>query len=156
MARVLFIYTDGAARGNPGPSASGYMVYEGKKLLQRHSEYNGIATNNYAEYKAVLLALKWCLSNLGTPSELSVELHSDNELVVRQLNGHYKVRSSLLKPINEEIKGVVALFGNVRFSNVRREDIYIKAVDRALNVLLDSRAKSEIPHKGRIKVSHGV
>lgn len=136
--RKITIYTDGAARGNPGPGASGFMIYEGKRLLYNHAEYNGISTNNYSEYKAVALALQWCLSNLDA-SECMLELHSDNELVVRQLNGAYRIKSKSLKPINEEIKKIANNFKHVEFKNVRRENIYIKAVDRSLNVLLDAR-----------------
>lgn len=136
MERKITIYTDGAARGNPGPSASGFMVYEGNKLLHRHSEYNGKSTNNYSEYRAVLLALKWCVSQLD-PQSLSISLYSDNELVVRQLNGRYKIKSESLKPLNEEIKKISKNFARIKFDNVRRENIYISAVDRSLNALLD-------------------
>jgi ribonuclease HI len=138
----VVIYTDGAARGNPGPSASGFMAYEGKKLLKRHAEYNGNATNNLAEYNAVLLALKWCLSNLDA-KDSSLKLYSDNELVVRQINGRYKIKSKKLKPFNEEIKGIAVKFKSVSFGNVRRENLYISAVDRALNRLLDARLKPD-------------
>lgn len=140
MDRKITIYTDGAARGNPGPSASGFMAYEGRKLLHRHAEYNGNETNNYAEYRALLLALSWCSSNLG--HDCSLELYSDNELVVRQLNGVYRIKSGKLRPINDEIRIIVGKFSKVQFSNVRRENIYIKAVDRSLNQLLDARLKT--------------
>jgi ribonuclease HI len=140
--RKFRVYTDGAARGNPGPSASGFMVYEGEKLLKGHSEYNGIATNNYAEYKAVLIALKWCIANINTNESL-IELYSDNELVVRQLNGHYKIKSESLKPLHEEIKELLGRFKKVELGNVKRENIYISAVDRSLNELLDQKADTE-------------
>ncbi|MDE1871520.1 MAG: ribonuclease HI family protein [Candidatus Micrarchaeota archaeon] len=136
MERRLTVYTDGAARGNPGPSASGFMVYEGGKLLHRHSEYNGKSTNNHSEYRAVALALKWCVANLDA-EELHVSLYSDNELVVRQLNGRYKMKSESLRPLNEEIRETSRKFGKIEFRNVRRENIYIAAVDRSLNELLD-------------------
>ncbi len=118
------------------------MAYEKEKSLHKYSEYNGKATNNYAEYKAVLLALKWCSSNTD-PHETTIELFSDNELVVRQLNGAYKIKSKLLIPINAEIRKLISMFRKVEFKNVRRENIYISAVDRSLNVLLDERLKSE-------------
>lgn len=138
--RKITIYTDGAARGNPGPSASGFMAYEDKKMIKAHAEYNGNSTNNYSEYKAVALALGWCASNFDAP-ECSVELYSDNELVVKQLNGSYKIKSQSLKPFNEQIKQIAGKFKFVQFRNVRRENIYIKAVDRSLNVLLDEKSK---------------
>jgi ribonuclease HI len=136
--RKITIYTDGAARGNPGPSASGFMAYEGKRMVKAHAEYNGNSTNNYSEYKAVSLALGWCASNMDA-AECTVELYSDSELMIRQLNGAYKVKSQALKPLNEQINRIVGKFRLVKFGNVRRENIYIKAVDRSLNVLLDER-----------------
>lgn len=141
MSGKLTIYTDGAARGNPGPSASGFMAYREGSLVHRHFEYNAIATNNYAEYKAVLLALRWCASS-GGGSGLSIELYSDNELVVRQLRMEYKIKSKALKPLNDEIKDLANRFKGVVFKNVPRENMYIAAVDRALNELLDRIQKS--------------
>jgi ribonuclease HI len=138
--RKLTVYTDGAARGNPGPSASGFMAYEGKELLHKHSEYNGKATNNFAEYTAVLLAMKWC-SNINNAKELSIDLYSDNELVVRQLNQEYKVKSKDLMPLNAQISKLISNFKIVILKNVPRENIYISAVDRSLNELLDTMEK---------------
>ncbi len=113
------------------------MIYEDKKLVKRHAEYNGIATNNRAEYRAVLLALEWCSSNLDV-KESSFVLYSDNELVVRQINGRYKIRSKTLKPMNSGIKRIIEGFRDIEFKNVRRENMYISAVDRSLNSLLDA------------------
>ena len=134
MEKDVTIYTDGAARGNPGPSASGFMAYHGGRLLHKHFEYNGKQTNNYAEYRAILLALEWCVSEKSIGH---VRLYSDNELVVRQLNGDYRLKSASLRPLNESVKECVKRLKRVEFGNVRRENIYIKAVDRALNGLLD-------------------
>jgi ribonuclease HI len=143
MSRNLAIYTDGAARGNPGPSASGYLIYEGRKVLHKHSEYNGEATNNYAEYRAVIMALRWCISNLGDMKELRVDMYSDSELVIRQINGEYKIRAANLRPLNAELKEMAKGFKTVKFRNVRREDENIRAVDRALNALLDRKEKAD-------------
>lgn len=140
MARVT-IYTDGAARGNPGPSASGYMIYDSKEeLLAGHSEYNGVKTNNFAEYSAVLHALEWCAENLDAKS-MEIDLYSDSELVVKQLNGHYKIKAPHIKELNEKVKGVKGRFRSVIFRNLPRENPYIKAVDRSLNKLLDGIEK---------------
>lgn len=122
------------------------MVYEKERLIHKHAEYNGRATNNYAEYKAVLIALRWCLSKLDA-KDTSVELYSDNELVVRQLNGSYKLKSKSLKPLNEDVRSITGKFKEVKFGNVRRENIYISAVDRSLNELLDIVGKQESAHK---------
>ena len=138
----MVVYTDGAARGNPGPSASGYMIYENGKLLKSHAEYNGIATNNYAEYKSILIALKWCASHFDDLSDISIELYSDSELVVRQFNREYRIKSKILKPMNYEINELAMKFRLVKFTNVKRENPYISAVDRSLNLLLDGTPKS--------------
>lgn len=143
MERKLIIYTDGAARGNPGESASGYMIKnQNGTIFREHFEYNGTATNNYAEYNAVLIALQWCSSSLDKVSELELELYSDNELVVRQLNREYKIKSKTLLPLNRKIEETAKKFRLVVFKNVRREDRNISAVDKALNLLLDKRLKS--------------
>ncbi len=136
------IYTDGAARGNPGHSASGFMVY-GKdgKLLKKHAEYNGIKTNNFAEYRAVMLALEWCLKGLAFPPHATIALYSDSEVVVRQLNGTYKSKSKALQPLKSQVKELEKGFKSVTFNNVPREEEHIKLVDRSLNDLLDSLGK---------------
>ncbi len=139
--RHITIYTDGAARGNPGPSASGFMAYENDRMIHGHSEYNGKATNNFAEYKAILIALKWCESKYEL-GQLSITLYSDNELVVRQLNGTYRVKSLPLSALNREISKISRRLHSTEFLNVRRENPRIAAVDKSLNILLDKVASS--------------
>ncbi len=138
MVRKVTIYTDGASRGNPGPSASGFAVYDGAKLLKRLSKYNGIKTNNFAEYTAIMLALRWCANALGDPKDMDVELYSDSELVVRQLNGRYRVRSAEMKPLNESVQRLKGMFHGVSFTNRRRSHEGISEVDADLNRLLDT------------------
>jgi ribonuclease HI len=142
MEDLVRIYTDGAARGNPGPSASGFMVFtrEGA-LLKNHAEYNGMKTNNFAEYRAVMLAFEWCLANLASPAHTSVELYSDSEIVVKQLNGVYKSKSKALLPLKVQVQGMEKGFESVRFINVPREEEHIQEVDGSLNDLLDSLNK---------------
>jgi ribonuclease HI len=137
---LLVIYTDGAARGNPGESASGYLIYRNAKILHRHSEYNGTATNNYAEYNAVLLSLEWCISSIENHSEYSIELYSDSELVIKQLNKKYKIKSLALKPVSDKVSELAKKFRKVTFKNVRREDPNISIVDKSLNALLDRKS----------------
>ena len=142
IGRKLTIYTDGAARGNPGHAASGFMVYEeNNQLIYKDAQYIGKTTNNHAEYAAIVLALKWCASETDA-DVLSLEVYCDNELVIRQLTGEYKIKSKGLRPLNDEVKVLSGRFKGVKFNNVRRENIYISAVDRSLNVLLDERLKS--------------
>ncbi|MCL4379810.1 ribonuclease HI family protein [Candidatus Marsarchaeota archaeon] len=136
MVRIV-IYTDGAARGNPGPSASGYDIYRDGAEATRGVKYNGMATNNFAEYNAVILALGWCIRNMKDHGKCDVELYSDSELVVKQLNGRYKVKSAAMKPLHFEAESLASRFGSIEFRNLPREDQHIKEVDARLNRLLD-------------------
>ncbi|MGC8587235.1 MAG: ribonuclease HI family protein [Candidatus Micrarchaeia archaeon] len=130
------IYTDGAARGNPGKSASGYMVYVDGRLIIEASFYNGICTNNVAEYKAALKALKDVADKYGYSN--SVELYSDSKLMVSQLNQLYKTKDPNLKKLNSEIIKIAKKFEKCEFFNVPREEEHISAVDQAINRFLDS------------------
>jgi ribonuclease HI len=141
MKNRLIVYTDGAARGNPGPSASGFEVYDHSgRGIHAHSHYNGEQTNNFAEYNAVILALKWCSEN-SDAKETEIALYSDSELVVRQITGKYKVKARHILPLKEGVKELSAKFGAISFHNVPREDEHIVRVDAALNRLLDSRGR---------------
>ncbi len=136
MDRVV-IYTDGAARGNPGHSASGYCIYVNGKRAASGAEYNGVATNNSAEYNAVILALRWCAENIKARKAHGIEVYSDSELVVRQLNGRYKVKSDEMRRLNHEAKSLAELFNSVKFGNLPRSNANIAEVDARLNRLLD-------------------
>ena len=135
----LTIATDGAARGNPGPSASGYWIRdEHGKLIEANSVYNGIKTNNFAEYSAVIHALEWCKAHMHDHKDIEIELYSDSELVVRQLIGRYKVKSMDLLHLNERAMHLAKEFRSVAFRNIPRSDKRIVEVDKALNKLLDT------------------
>ena len=139
MPADVRIYTDGAARGNPGPSASGFMAeLEGGDVFELE-EGNGKATNNFAEYRAIVMALTWCGKTLKRPERLEVELYSDSELVVKQINGLYKVKDRKLKALNAEVRRLIMQFKIVVFKNVRRSNPKITRVDKRLNMLLDRR-----------------
>ena len=97
--KKLIIYTDGGARGNPGPAGIGAIILDEQgNELAIVSEYLGIATNNQAEYMAVIAALEKAVS-LGFDE---VEIHADSELIVRQINGRYKVKNANLKPLYQK------------------------------------------------------
>ncbi len=134
----VYAYTDGAARGNPGRSASGYHLLDAShRLLERHVFYNGICTNNVAEYKAVVAALKKALERFGTDTEIVVV--SDSNLVINQLSGKYKVKSEHLKALNKEGRDLLSQFKSHRLLNVRRENEHVSRVDGELNGLLDGK-----------------
>lgn len=133
----ILIYTDGASRGNPGESASGYVIYDiDGNLLHEETVYNGINTNNYAEYNAIIRALKWCMNNI-VGRDTNIRLFSDSQLAIRQINGKYRVRSEILKGMYKEVISLSKSFASVSFSNLPREDRIIAYVDRKLNLLLD-------------------
>lgn len=115
----LILYADGACKGNPGPAAIGVLVKDDhQKELVTISEYIGYATNNKAEYRAVIAALK-------TAIELKADeivLHVDSELVVRQLTGRYKVKSRSILPLYVEVNRLLKKFTKTSIIHVRRED----------------------------------
>ena len=139
MAKTLFnpsklvIYTDGGARGNPGPAAAGFVV-GGKE----YGEYLGERTNNYAEYQAVILALKKAKHLFGKKKAagLEVEVRTDSELIVRQLNREYKVKEPELQPLFVEVLNLALDFKSVVFVHVPREQN--RAADRLVNRALDA------------------
>jgi len=137
LTNKIYIYTDGASRGNPGISASGFAIYDSKgNIIKEEVVYNGIKTNNYAEYNAIILALEWCKNNLGT--DLEIELTSDSELVIRQINGVYKVKEITLKPLYKKVIEVMQLFKYIKFQNTPRSNPKIAYVDKKLNLFLDN------------------
>ncbi|MDE1827854.1 MAG: ribonuclease HI family protein [Candidatus Micrarchaeota archaeon] len=138
----IHVYTDGAARGNPGPSASGYAIYDQKeKLLVKMFFYNGRQTNNVAEYLAIIAALKKVIEEFGGKAELT--LFSDSKLVVNQLGGKYKVNDANLRKLHREASKLAGALLKCRFVDVPRENPHISMVDRELNRLLDNIKKDE-------------
>lgn len=128
----LVIYTDGASRGNPGPASYGFVIKENNKILHQEGEYIGVATNNVAEYTAVLQALKYAQS-LKNIEEVAV--FADSKLVAQQLSGNFKIKAKHLKPIIEKIKILSLELGGATFTHVPREQ-NVQA-DRLANLALD-------------------
>jgi len=117
------IHGDGGSRGNPGPSGAGAMIRdEHGSSVASVSQFLGIRTNNYAEYEAVILALK-LLKTLATESKwgsVEVEVKMDSELVVKQMKKIYKVKHPVLKEQNARLTRAAAAFGKVTFTHVPR------------------------------------
>ena len=100
--KKLIIYADGGSRGNPGPAAIGVVIYDEKgKVLKEYSESVGTGTNNEAEYQAVIFALKKAKAIFGKKKtkETEFEVRSDSELLVKQLNGKYKILEPKIQPL---------------------------------------------------------
>lgn len=129
----LIIYTDGGARGNPGPAAIGAVVGD-----KQYGETIGRATNNIAEYRAVIFALKKARQLIGKEkaADTKVEVRSDSELLVNQLNGEYKIKEEDFFPLFIEIWNLRQDFKSVIFKHIPREQN--KIADRMVNEALDS------------------
>jgi ribonuclease HI len=112
------LWTDGAARGNPGPAGIGAILKSPSgEVLYTGSEYLGHTTNNVAEYRAVLLGLNGALA-LGITR---IEVRADSELLIKQLKGEYRVKSPGLRPLYEEAKRLLSRFAAIKLTHVRRE-----------------------------------
>ncbi len=130
----IIVYTDGGARGNPGPAAIGVVFPDLKK---EYGEKIGIATNNIAEYKAVIFGLKKTKQLLKDECEkIEIEVRSDSELLVHQMNGKYKVKNENLKHLFIDAQILLKNFKNVRFIHILREKN--KEADRVVNKVLDT------------------
>lgn len=133
----LKIFTDGGSRGNPGEAAIGVVIFnqENGKKLTEISNRIGKATNNVAEYSAVLEALDWIEKNAEAPK---MEFILDSELVTKQLSGEYKVRDENLKKIYYQVREkIIALGGVSTFTAVKREKN--READALVNKALDSK-----------------
>jgi ribonuclease HI/pterin-4a-carbinolamine dehydratase len=126
------IYADGGSRGNPGPSASGFVLMDSEnKILLDKGVYLGITTNNQAEYTALKLALEAARELRAK----DIDVYMDSLLVINQMRGIFKVRNRDLWPIHSAIVGLVKEFGKVNFTHVPRE--LNKLADAAVNRALD-------------------
>jgi len=129
----FFLYTDGAARGNPGPAGAGAFICMGDgKAVAEIAEYLGETTNNVAEYKGLLFGLEK-LIELGARD---VEIRADSELMVRQLNGQYKVKHPNLIPLYREALELLRKIPSFKIIHVRREQN--KEADRLSNEAIDN------------------
>ncbi len=132
----VIIHTDGASRGNPGPAAIGATIHDDKgKLLAAISRRIGVTTNNQAEYLAVITALEKAIS-LGARQ---VALLSDSELVIRQLQGHYRVKNIAIIPLHQKVVQLLASLDKFTASSIPREQN--SAADALANKALDSAAR---------------
>ncbi len=141
--KKITIYTDGGSRGNPGPAAAGAVFCnERGEVFKKYSQYLGDdLTNNEAEYGAVIFALKKFKQVFGKKmSKVSeIELRSDSELLIKQLNGKYKILDSKIQTLFITAWNLRLDFKNVKFTRVSRNKN--KTADLLVNELLDSRAK---------------
>jgi len=127
------LFTDGGARGNPGPGAAGVILENTSgKIVREARKYLGECTNNEAEYSALIIGLK--IANEASAKDIVCCL--DSELLVRQLNGIYKVKSLNLKPFYEKVKTLEKSFDKVVYSHIARSRN--SRADKLVNEVLDS------------------
>jgi ribonuclease HI len=125
------IYSDGASRGNPGPSGIGAVILKDGKVLHEIAKYIGETTNNVAEYEALLAALDYCVKHKLSP----VEIMADSELIIRQLLGRYKVKHPNIIPLYQRAKDYLVHLEVSGFKHVPREQN--KHADRLSNEGID-------------------
>ncbi len=136
----LILRTDGGARGNPGPSAAGVVVEDSRgRALVRKGILLGRGTNNEAEYRALIAALEEA-AKLGAAE---IEARADSQLLVRQIEGRYRVKAANLKPLFAKVRGLLASFERWRVVHVPREENH--EADRLANMALDACSDVEEP-----------
>lgn len=134
---VVTIFTDGGSRGNPGPSAAGYvMIGADQRVVDQGGEYLGITNNNVAEYEAVRLGLEKALAK----GIRQIHFKLDSMLVVNQMRGLYRVKNRELWPIHERIRILMKNFEKVTFSHVQRE--FNQLADGMVNKTLDQQLET--------------
>ena len=134
--KKAIIFTDGAAEPNPGPAAIGAIIKDGKgRLITSISRHIGTTTNNQAEYRAIIAALEKAIK-LGATH---VEVNSDSELAVRQINGRYRVKNAALRPLYQQVKQLQSLLEGFTITHIPREQNTEadKLTSAALDLIID-------------------
>jgi len=142
--RKIIIYTDGGSRGNPGPSAIGVVFCNEKgELIKKYSEEIGEATNNEAEYQAVIFALKKFKALFGNKlaKNSEIEVRADSELLIKQMQGLYKILEPKIQELFLAVWNLKLDFEKVKFKIIPREKN--KEADRLVNEALDSQSKTQ-------------
>jgi probable phosphoglycerate mutase len=129
---MIVAYIDGGARGNPGPAGYGVRIEDAQgALIEELSKSIGIATNNVAEYNGLLAALRYAVDH----REPNLLIRSDSELLVKQMNGEYRVKNPGLQPLHQEARRLIGRLGRVTFEHVRRA--HNAEADRLANLAMD-------------------
>ena len=135
--KEVTIFTDGGARGNPGPAGIGAVIYDAdQNEMGQVSEYIGESTNNVAEYTAIIRALQHLATMVEDTKAIKITLKLDSQLAERQLNGAYKVKDANLKRLFDQVKGLIEQYASVEFVHVKRE--LNKEADKLVNAALDA------------------
>jgi len=139
----LVVYTDGGARDNPGPAAIGVVITQEGQTLKKYADFIGQATNNQAEYQAVIFALQKVKLLFGKKKAktMEIEICLDSELIVKQLNHQYKINEKDLQPLFLKIWNLILDFGQINFKYIPRQQN--KQADRLVNQALDNQEKTQ-------------
>lgn len=134
------VFTDGGSRGNPGHSGYGLVIYgDDQKIIFQDSKYLGIKTNNEAEYSGLIGALSWINDNQESLNISKIIFNSDSQLMVRQLQGLYKVKAPNLIPIFQQAQKLInSISSPIIFKDVRRD--FNKLADQLANEAMDRKA----------------
>jgi len=138
MPKSIEIFIDGASRGNPGPSGIGVAFLEGTNVVKKLFKFIGKATNNVAEYSALIYALQEALIDKYE----SLTIKSDSELLTRQLRGEYKVKNENLRPYYEQFLHLSRGFNNIEVISILRKDNSL--ADKLANKAIDSRIDNSL------------
>ncbi len=134
------LYSDGGARGNPGPAAVAFVALNSKgETVKADSRFIGVHTNNQAEYEALLMALKFAQDAKAQ----EVVCHLDSELVAKQLNGEYAIKNNELWQLWRKVQQLKVCFKKISFVNVPRSNPQIERADELVNKTLDEQAISK-------------
>lgn len=136
MPNPYQLFTDGGARGNPGPSAIGFVIMKAGRVVEKKGRVIGTGTNNEAEYTALIDGLTACRAYTSGP----IQCFSDSKLMVNQLNGAWKVKSDSLRCYYNQAKAVTKYFTGLTIRHVRRENHGIRKADKLVNRALDLQA----------------
>jgi lactoylglutathione lyase len=144
MSLSMLIYSDGGARGNPGPAAVAFIALNEKsETIKTDTSFIGVRTNNQAEYEALIFALTFASGQKAK----EVTCHLDSELVVKQLNGEYTVKNPELQQLWRKIRDLKKEFEKITFISVPREHQQIQRADSLLNQTLDAQESSSVTNK---------
>jgi len=131
---MLEVFCDGGSRGNPGPSAFGFVIYKDAGVVKEGFGYLGIETNNFAEYTALIKALEWLSDNYP---QKEVKVMMDSQLVVSQLSGTYKVKSAKIRNLVFKVRQLEPNFSRIDYVHIIREKN--RHADSLVNRALDNR-----------------
>ena len=129
---MIEAFCDGGARGNPGPAAYGFVVKTNNQIVKKEGKTLGVATNNFAEYTAVIEALMWLAKNFKGQD---LNFFLDSQLVASQLSGIYKIKNAKIRELVIKVKGLETEFGQIKYQHIPREQN--KEADQLVNLALD-------------------